>query len=159
MQTPDPFSLNRLEDIVEPPPVPWWPPALGWYFVFAIVGLWTVWLAVNLWLRWQGNAYRRQGLLELKTVDQGDFAGLSTLLKRVALVAYSRDRVASLVGAEWTQFLTRTCRGTDFGSEPACRIGTASFEPDNAACDEAEWNRVTELTATWIREHVVEVTE
>ena len=44
----DPGSLDRLHDIVSPPPAPWWPPAPGWYALGLIVllllgvGAWAV---------------------------------------------------------------------------------------------------------------------
>ena len=37
MNTGDPASLQNLNDIVALGPVPWWPPAPGWYFVIAVV--------------------------------------------------------------------------------------------------------------------------
>jgi hypothetical protein len=29
-------NLDRLHDIVVPAPVPWWPPAPGWYVVLTV---------------------------------------------------------------------------------------------------------------------------
>ena len=58
----DPYDLSRLVDIQTGAPVGWWPPADGWWFVLAIVVLWTgVWL-VWRWNRWRHRRYRRQGL-------------------------------------------------------------------------------------------------
>jgi hypothetical protein len=60
----DPTSLENLFDVVVPPPVPWWPPAPGWFVVGGVVlGLvfWTVW---RVWRRWRAAAYRRAALAE-----------------------------------------------------------------------------------------------
>ena len=50
--TPDPTSLERLHDIVLPPPVPWWPPAPGWYWVMGLLG------ALLLLVEWAAYARR-----------------------------------------------------------------------------------------------------
>ena len=36
LMNPDPASLDNLRDIVELPPVPWWPPAPGWWVLLAV---------------------------------------------------------------------------------------------------------------------------
>lgn len=160
MSPTDPFSLDRLRDIVVPQPVSWWPPAPAWYYVLAVVCLWTIVGLVRAILRWNRNAYRREALRELAEVPRGDFLGLSTLLKRVALVAYPRDRVASLIGDDWTNFLTATSRGADFGSKPARRIGTAAYEnpvhEKPAECDVNQWAGVIDGARRWIRRHEAE---
>lgn len=154
----DPYSLDRLADVVTPEPVLWWPPAPGWYFLIAIAAVWLYAGIIKAFVRWRRNAYRRQALTELRELSAGDFCGLSTLLKRVALVAFPRHQVASLAGQKWTTFLTTTCVGADFESTPACRIGTASYEPspspdgiDQVSPD--QWNQITQLATTWISGH------
>lgn len=151
--TADPYSLDRLQDIIAPAPTPWWPPAAGWYVIFCIAALWIGVTVFKSIATWQRNGYRRQALQELGQIEVGNFSGLSTLLKRVALVAYSRKRVASLIGSDWTTFLTTTCNGVDFESKPANSIGTASCETEPTLCDNHQWNRVKQHAATWISHH------
>jgi hypothetical protein len=65
----DPTGLDKLHDILVPPPAPWWPPAPGWYWV---LGLATVIGAVLLWravARWQRNRYRREALAQLAQIE------------------------------------------------------------------------------------------
>ena len=48
-----PTGLDRLHDIVLPPPIPWWPPAPGWYVVLGVLllaGLAAAWWS---WKRWR----------------------------------------------------------------------------------------------------------
>ena len=105
--TPDPTSLDRLHDIVAPPPVPWWPPAPGWYFVLGILAVAGIALTIRGIHRWQSNRYRREALAEwqrLQPLLVADdtraeaLASLAELLKRTALSAFPRRRVASLTG-------------------------------------------------------------
>src|SRR5258705_4032303 len=62
----DPTSLENLYDIITPSPVPWWPPAPGWYVVGGVVLVLAVWASWLGWRRWQAAAYRRAGLTELQ---------------------------------------------------------------------------------------------
>ena len=50
---PDPASLANLRDIVEPPPVPWWPPAPGWWFLLTVLGLIAILVALRAYRRWR----------------------------------------------------------------------------------------------------------
>ncbi|MEM9659805.1 MAG: DUF4381 family protein, partial [Planctomycetota bacterium] len=36
----DPYSLDRLVDVIEPEPVAWWPPAVGWVLLILVAGIW-----------------------------------------------------------------------------------------------------------------------
>lgn len=65
----DPTGLDKLHDILVPPPVPWWPPAPGWYWILglaAVIGAVLLWRAVA---RWQRNRYRREALAELAQIE------------------------------------------------------------------------------------------
>jgi hypothetical protein len=129
----DPGSLDRLHDIMAPPPAPWWPPAPAWYVLGAIVGVLVavaVWRAVACWLR---NRYRRAGLAELaalETAAPGSHTSpaLAELVKRVALAAYPRERVASLSGGAWLAFLDATGGTDDFTRGPGAAL-EAGYEP------------------------------
>lgn len=106
----DPTDLSRLHDIVAAPPVPWWPPAPGWYVVAALV---AVAMAAATW-RWlvlrRRNAYRRRALELLDGLEpRADMMPeLAALVRRTALSAYPREKVAPLAGEGWLAFLDRT---------------------------------------------------
>jgi uncharacterized membrane protein len=82
----DPASLDNLREIILPPPVPWWPPAPGWWLLFAAIALTALAFAFRLFRRWRVNAYRRAALRELAVA--GDVSAIAEILKRTALVAY-----------------------------------------------------------------------
>jgi hypothetical protein len=75
----DPGSLDRLHDLVAPPPVPWWPPAPAWYalgvVVFVLLAV-LAWRVVAWWLR---NRYRRAGLAELERFTVGKTTSIMTV--------------------------------------------------------------------------------
>ena len=120
MTVSDAASLHNLHDIVPGPPVPWWPPAPGWYVVSAVIAVALVWIGWRMFRRWKASAYRREALKELKELagqlpDNQDAARkLPELLKRTALSTWPREQVAGLSGRAWLEFLDKTGNTSDF---------------------------------------------
>jgi Domain of unknown function (DUF4381) len=107
-------ALEKLADIVSPPPVSFVPQTWGWAALAVAV------LSLALWglLRWhrhrEANHYRIEALAELGRIEQSmadgrapaeALAAVPPLLKRVALAAWPRARVASLAQTPWVDFL------------------------------------------------------
>jgi hypothetical protein len=137
----DEFSLSRLADIRLPPPPPLWPPAPAVWLLLVVV-LALAGIAVFQWLAWRRrHVYRRAGITLLSTA--ASVREVSVVLKRVALAAYPRERVASLVGAEWVEFLR--------GSGAAGGIDVLAA----AAPDEAAGAELKRSARAWIKTHRV----
>lgn len=151
----DPGSLERLHDIIVPPPTPWWPPAPGWLWLLAIFALLALVLAIRGFIRWQKNRYRREALTELKRLLAQDdsstrLAGMSQLLKRTAVTAFPRAEVAGLTGPEWFTFLDRT-GGTQFSGGLGAGLEQSVYLGSQEAADPA---LATEVRR-WIKRHQV----
>ena len=133
------YSLANLRDIVEPAAPPLWPPAPA---VWILSGLLISGLTILVYQwrrRRRESAYRRAGFALL---DQAGTAHeVSVILKRVALAAFPRAQVASLLGEDWAGFLHRTCPRFDFS--PLIEAGAES-PPSDA---------LKELAALWIKRH------
>jgi hypothetical protein len=158
---PDPTSLARLHDIVLPPPLPWWPPAPGWLWLLGIVAVVALVLLLRGFIRWQRNRYRREALVELARLvaagrneaGPGDaLLGLSELLKRTALTAFPRERVAALSGAEWFAFLVAT-GGTRFAQGPGAMFEAALYGAGETGLDDKGFLELAALARAWIRQH------
>jgi Domain of unknown function (DUF4381) len=114
-----------LVDIPLPTPVSLWPQT--WPLRVA-VGVVAVGLAVGAWRLarwWYRNRYRRAALAELDRIVGGsDVAdvplALASLVRRTVLAAFPRDKVATLTGVAWLEFLDRTA-DTQVFSEGAGR--------------------------------------
>jgi hypothetical protein len=146
---PDP-TLNKLHDYYQPAPPPWIPQTIGWYVLFAIFALVLIWLVLRAVRRWLANRYRREALRELAIATPDQF---SVLLKRTALAAWPREKVASLSGDDWLSFLSKTVKGNAFQTAPGNRIEELALHQDNASADDEQALRA--ITAQWIRRHRV----
>lgn len=108
---------SQLHDIHGLDPIPWFPPAPGWWAVAGACML-TL-LAIALWVRhrrryppggWKKDA--RALLRDLRRSQRGQSpkqtAGeLSEVLRRIGMARFGREAGASLSSAEWLDWLTR----------------------------------------------------
>jgi len=116
------YALGDFVEVVSPQAVSWLPQTPGWW----IVGIGALALTLRYgWHRlrhWYRNRYRREAVARLQQIsaqasDQGLLTEINKLLKLTAMAAYSRARVASLYGEEWTLFLNRQCAQPPFTPE------------------------------------------
>jgi len=144
-------SLDNLHDFYQPPPPAWTPQTIGWYALFAIIGLLMIWVTIHFIRQWLRNRYRREALRELATASPNEF---STLLKRVALAAWPRTKVASLSGEAWLNFLSDASKDAAFQQAPGNRIEEIALRTTTLSAEEAKVLR--QITANWIRRHRVQ---
>ena len=130
----DGADIHQLRDVAVPEVPPLWPLAPGLNLLLCCL-LWGL-LCAAWWVyqRRKASAYRRAGIILLE--QSQSLRELSAVLKRVAMVSYGREAVASLYGAEWVEFLHRGCAGVDLQA-------LVEGEEINAPlrCDAAKWIR------------------
>jgi hypothetical protein len=152
--------LADLRDWHFPDPVSWWPPAPGWWLLTTFVLLLAAWLARRLVRRHQRGAPARRALRELSALRaglaaNGDIrayaAGLSGLLRRLALARFPRDQVAGLIGQAWLDFLDATGGGRAFRQGPGQALAGLAFSGDGGDLERPDPDALAELVATWIR--------
>ncbi len=142
--------LNSLHGFYEPVPPAWVPQTIGWYCVFAAAAIAAAWFAVWSIRKRLHNRYRREALHELQTIPVSE---LSALLKRTALSAWPREKVASLSGREWLGFLDGTPGGKGFLSAPGDQIEDIALCRVSLSSEDEQ--RLRDLAAKWIRSHRV----
>ncbi len=158
----DATSLDSLVDIVSLEPVRWWPWANGWWFALALLVVWGLFFGWSAGVRWVRNRYRREALKQLTILEMAGrneqdrnrvLGQLATLLKRVALAAYARPRVASLTGLEWVRFLDSTALGVQFSSGPARCLASVTAADLAGVISADEFSVVIGESRKWIRGH------
>ncbi|MFY0661970.1 MAG: DUF4381 domain-containing protein [Shimia sp.] len=102
--------INQLAEVPDPAPVSMVPQTAGWLVVAGIVVAVAAWRGWRMWQRYRANAYRRAASKALERAAD-DPAAVSGILKRAAMVAYGRRRVAGLSGQAWVAFLAETGEG------------------------------------------------
>ena len=148
----DPGSLNRLRDIAEPDAVSWWPPAIGWWILFAAMLVGLVIICFRMWLRYRADAYRRAAISALDSATTS--ADVSEILKRAALVAFTRSDVASLSGAAWCRWLGETASVSVPDSiQKALTAGVFAPESGSGSGDLSNSIELREFAESWIRNH------
>lgn len=157
----DPASLENLHDLVVPAPVPWWPPAPGWYWLAGVIVLLAVWSVWQAHRRYRANGYRRAALAEFGSLAReaadpaaADMAlrALPALLKRTALAAFPRARVAAFSGPPWWAFLDRTSAGSGFVGGGGPVLDKLAYDP-SARVEPAERRVLLAAAETWLRCH------
>jgi hypothetical protein len=163
----DPASLQNLQNIFEPAAISFWPPAPGVVMCAALVLLWS-WVGLALFIvRRKRNAYRRVAVSALEEIRRNldheqksqAIMRVATTLKRAALTAFPRHRVASLSGRQWLDFLDEAAGNSIFSAssrnlllktvyQPTEGIRTISLAHIAELCDQAE---------AWITSHKADV--
>jgi len=142
--------LDRLAEPSDPQPVSMIPETWGW----AVLGLALIAFAAAafyvLFRRYRANAYRRQALRELNEAASGA-ADVARILRRTALAAYPRHRVAGLTGDRWIGFLNETTSAPLFRGAAAESLKTSPYRDAPTPED------LPARARRWIRTHRREV--
>ena len=153
--------VRGIEEIYLPDPVSWTPSAPGWIIIWAIMAAFGAFLLIRLFFRWRQNRYRRSALKSLKKLKQTDFmaektilCALPRLLKRTALMAFPRTRVAPLFGEKWIAFLESRYPDPGFRKNAGKYLLALSYQaPESWDINREQAESVFSLVERWIRHH------
>ncbi|MBC9175679.1 DUF4381 domain-containing protein [Pseudoroseomonas ludipueritiae] len=123
-------SLEKMQDILLPPPVPLWPATPAWAFLgLLLLGLLLAFLW-RMWRRWRRDAWRRAARHAVEEASaRGDWAALPALIKRAALAAHPRSEVAALSGEAWAAWLNRSAPRARLRPEEARALAMIAYRP------------------------------
>ncbi len=152
-------SQLPLRDIHLPAPVGWWPPALGWWLLAALV----LAAAALYGLRYYRSRHKRAALRAIARVraalEQGAepvacLQYVSTILRRFAMTSAARDGaperdVAGLIGERWLRYLDGRWDRTDFSAGLGKRLLAAPYARPNSI-ERGTALELTELCAAWL---------
>ena len=159
---PPGFGTIGHRDFVElsvPSEVSLTPQTPAWYLLGVVLMAAMVLAMIRAVQRYRRDAYRRAALAELARRRDAAAGGersaalaqLPELLKRCALAAYCRERVAGLSGARWHAFLDRTAPGA-LGDDAKSALSSLVLEGAGELPREAERD-LFEGIERWLRRH------
>jgi hypothetical protein len=150
------YALGDFIEVVAPLPISWWPQTVGWWWLAGIIAIVAARRGWGRLRRWYRNRYRREAETRLRQLE-GTAGGpalvaeINRLLKLTAMVAYSRERVASLSGDGWVGFLNGHCPAAPFSPEQGGLLALAAY---TGAATDADSNRqLLAASLAWVRSH------
>jgi len=153
----NPDLMAQLRDIHSAPPVPWWPPAPGWWVVALLILAVLLWFGRQLLARYRVHQRRQQMLGWIDhlnaTIDpqkdpQAYLSTLNRVFKVVALRAFPEQQCAGMAGEEWTDFLQRNLNAKQF-EEALSVLASGPYNPT----PQFDSGIVSELARAWIKQH------
>ena len=153
----NPDLLSQLRDIHAAPPVPWWPPAPGWWVLAFLVLVLLAWIGRRLFDRYTVHKRRKQMLAWVDhlnaTIDpqrepQAYLSTLNRIFKLVALRAFPDQHCAAMAGQDWADFLS----GKMNDSQTAQALDVLASGPYDPA-PQFDPEIISELSRFWIRQH------
>ena len=143
-------SLVDLLDMLEPAPAPepisMMPQTWGWLVVVVALALLVGFGVAALVRHRKMNAYRRAALMELSGAENNP-EKIASILRRTALAAYPRRKIAALSGQNWIDFLLETSDKINFSETNRRSLLQAPYQDTPADPDLAK------LAQDWIRSH------
>ncbi len=147
----DPTQIP-LRDYQLPEAISWWPPALGWWVLLAL--LLVVGFGVFFLRKWiKRGVIKKQAKQEMARLRQNqDFSEtervqqLSILIRRICLSVFLRVEMASLTGQAWLLFLDQLMGRTDFSQG----LGRALIEAPYSRNTDLETEKLFDLCDQWV---------
>ena len=163
MDSTDP--LSQLADIHLPAEISFWPPAPGWWLLFALLLAAMVWLGIQFFKQWQRQRRCNFALAELDKCYQSYsnaasadeeqqsasklnlINGVNAVLRRVALKHFPEDQVASLSGAAWVTFIRQSSTSNLLDEQIATALAQGRFA---RRCD-VDTEKLHAMAQQWIK--------
>ncbi|PTU79464.1 DUF4381 domain-containing protein [Pseudomonas indoloxydans] len=161
--------LDQLQPLIDPPPVPWWPPAPGWWLLAVLLPLlaWGLWRLLHNWQQRPRKVTTEQALDPLRQAALDELSRLSkpydgapagpwlqqlnALLKRLCRERYPESASHTLSSRAWLAFLDNRCPAA--GLTRWMILVDGSYKPQCTLSDKAIVELDQAITI-WIRKHV-----
>ncbi len=149
---PSPLSTVDLRDIHATAAPEFWPPAPGWWLLGIAITVVALYVGRQLTRAWRYRKLQNSVLAELDNLSAHTPVEIathtSTLLRRVALMCFDRNEVASLSGDAWLAFLDRTGGNGAFTTGVGQVLATAPYAAHDTHA--ADSDALLSLARQWI---------
>ena len=149
----------ELGQLIEPDPVKYSFNTPGWYIVLGVILTIVLIVVFIQYRKYRKNAYRREALIEVENIlltkNNSAVFEVNRLLKILAIRLFGREKVASLYGKEWYEFLISTLNERQ--STPSFSFNNfskAMYNPEQQL-SEKQMDELMEFATHWIKNHDV----
>ena len=156
----------QLRDIHLPASPDIWPPAPGWWLVATLL-LFVIGWGLYKYLVYRYRQREIQAMIKklqpieqrlLKKPDNETLAELNILLRRLALMHYPREQIASLNGKNWLEFLDQSGHTNRFSQDIGQVLADAPYRSNTVnALTIKEAKELLELVKKWVAKTVTKV--
>jgi len=136
---PQTANTIQLRDIHLPDAISWWPPAIGWWILLALILL-SLYLLPKLYRRLTYVSLNTLCLKDLEIIQSAykaeknaleSIQALSKLLRQISMTYNDRDKVAHLTGEQWTNTLNALTEKDYFTDEHKKQLMNAPYQKES----------------------------
>lgn len=145
-------SLDNLHDIIVPEGIGFFPLSSGWVIVLIICLALVFHCIVQVYKKYKKIRYKREALKALE--HENSLLEMLSLVKRVGIAAYGREKIALLTGDAWWDFMEMHSR---VNVNNTLRAEIAKSLYDSSYCMETKMlAEVNTMVLVWIKTHKVD---
>jgi len=149
----------QLNPIIEPTPVPFSFDAIGWKILLVFIILLITYLLYKSFLNYKKNQYRRDAAFKISEIHNNSENSITEIVKQTmfqikltALETFGRNKVASLEGINWLQFLNDSGKNTNFVGYKE-EIINAVYQDEFIENSNFNKDEFTKTSIKWIKNH------
>ena len=156
-------QLSQLVGVQLPPPVSWWPLAVGWYYLACLVIVMLSYYAYKKRCHYLQQAYRRQAILAITILTPADAAALLPIIKAVlqsSVTLYNGSKPkqqindALVTEEDWFALFSRTGEATAFNEDNWALLMSMTYQaPSVMVGKEARFEALKTQCLHWVKDH------
>ena len=147
---PQPSPLDNLRDIHLPENIDQFPSAIGWWILLGLLICILGFIVFRAIKNYRALRYLRSAKLELNSLSEQQASNqslsqLSALLKRITLIYYPPNAVASLSGTKWWYFVNNEAGQNIYSKDDIKQMNQSRYQKDNSI-DKVEYEKLIKKT-------------
>ena len=154
-------NLPQLQDIHLAASPSWWPLAIGWWILISFALLLSIWMLLKLRQIAKLKKQREMILSKLKLLEENRdksssneiVTKINILLRQLAIHYYPRNKIASLTGIDWLDFLDKSGNTSGFSKGAGRILIEAPYQPETLSKQAQNFNKEEffPLIRRWIK--------
>lgn len=152
--------LAQLKDIEGLDLISWWPPAIGWWIVIAVILLLIFGFSIRTIRKhafqrsWRNSVLKQLTSMEYgldESTGQKTATDLSELIRRIAINQYGRNQCAGLYGKQWLAWLKQHDPKYFDWEQQGQLLLDAPYAPEGKQFSPAQVKVLIEATKEWVK--------